>query len=520
MVAENSVSQSGIKKASGHALALGISFITLALLRLATDTMLKRSVTNEELDIYYLCVNIFGVNIDKILFTGALASLFMPIFHRFKKNSPAETPVMVSNIFNVVFVYALIIVSLAWVFAPNLVELFVPDFSTGKKALAVEYLRVFLPYNVAFCIWTFGVALLQSTKRFKLFSLIKLITPMTVFIFMCFACKDFIGLKTVVGSIAGGMILQVVILFFFLSKTDYKLRPVFQPFHQAIKDILKMGGFLLIGTVITLFVLWIKARLVSSGDSGDLGNLSLMERFKDFYSMFFIGMIPMILLPSMSEEITDENREKTLALSGQGLRLMLFATAPVTIFLVVFAGPIAELLYGGANSADANISGISTLLMIFMAGMIGQCGLLLFGKMPQLFKDTKSVATVSVITQLLMIPMNIGFYKLFSFFGLALTDAVIPLVTTTLYLLFLRKHIPGIFSIFRNVFFLKWLICILVVGTLGWVVKYYAFPDLGKTATVFVLLGNLIGWLLCYAGLSSLLRIPELKLVMKSIRRR
>jgi putative peptidoglycan lipid II flippase len=192
--------------------------------------------------------------------------------------------------------------------------------------------------------------------------------------------------------------------------------------------------------------------------------------------------------------------------------MMLMLNVPATVGLMVLAEPIVAMIYerGAFNSYDT--ASTAAALMFYAPGLIGYSAVKIASPTFYSMGNSRTPVTVSVLSVLANLGMNLVLVKVLGFRGLALGTAIAAAFNALALLWLLRRRLGGLDGRALGTAVLKISVASAVMGAaayfaVGWLSQ--VMPGSGEVARavrVFVPIGLA---LLVLAAAAKLLRIEE-----------
>jgi putative peptidoglycan lipid II flippase len=454
-----------------------------------------------------------------LIIGGIVSSALVPVFSDYASKEQREALWQaVSAVLSVVTVLLLLVVGIVELFTPQVAWLVgAGQFDDpALTVLSLRLMRLTTPALLFLGLSSLLTGVLLALKRFTLPAFTAAIFNGTIVVFALW-WRTVDGL--VWGLLAGAflqMLLQVPAL------RDVRLRWQFNWRHPALRRIVKLYIPIVAGLVVDIFVRVLSYNLaISTGDE----NLTYM-RWATTLIQFPMGLVVTALsvatLPTLSRQATAQLAEFKQTLAG-GIRLVLVLILPATTGLFALAVPIVALLFqhGAFTSADTTIT--ATVLRIYLLGLpfaaVDQ--MLVFASYAR--KDTLRPAVVGVISMVVYTAAALLLIRPLGLLSLMVADAVKHLAHTVLMLWLLRREWGSLQGLAVTGALIKatlaaavmaaaafGLITVLgewltITGTWRWVLEVAAAGSLA---------------LPLYLVLAYLLRIPELQILPRLIRRR
>jgi len=349
------------KNITSAAFLLALTAILSGFLGLIRDRLLAGTFgAGDDLDVYYAAFRlpdlVFG-----LLIASALSGGFIPVFTGYlkKKDGTYEADkdawYLANNILNIFLTLLIFICLILAIFAPGLVVLLTPGFSPEKMEITIKLTRIiFLETFLLGISGIFG-AILQSFKRFFLFSLTSAIYNLgIIFGILFFAPK--LGITGVVYGVVIGAFLHMAIQLPAVIGTGYRYRKLFDFYHSDSIKILR----LMVPRSLTLGIAHINYLAMTMFSSslavGSLAIFNLAFNMVTLPEGIIGASFAIAAFPTLCEAFNNKHWHKFKEALSLALRQMLFLTAPLVVFLTILNKQIvgAILGMGKFNLQDIN----------------------------------------------------------------------------------------------------------------------------------------------------------------------
>lgn len=129
---------------------------------------------------------------------------------------------------------------------------------------------------------------------------------------------------------------------------------------------------------------------------------------------------------------------------SSALRLMLMLNVPATIGLIALANPIIALLLERGKFTTADTAATAAALMFYAPGLVGYSAVKIASPSFYSLRDSRTPVTVSVISVLANLALNLTLVHWMGYRGLALGTALAAMFNAGTLLWLLRSRIGGL----------------------------------------------------------------------------
>lgn len=346
-----------------------INSITLAALLVALSSLFSRILgvlrdrilasefgLGDTLDIYYAAFRIPDL-IFNLLVLGALSAGFVPILTRLLKKTGANKKLqyqdnqeawkLVNTMLNFLGIVLVILGIIGFFAAPWLMKLIAPGFTGDKLAAVVKLSRIMFISPVLLGISSVFGGVLQSFKRFFVYSL----SPILYNIGIIIGAIYFVPLSSGIGGIKGlawgvvlGAFLHMIIGAWMAFSLGYRYKPLLR---YRDKDVRKIFSLMLPRTLslatAQLNLVAITA-LASSLAVGSLAVFNFANNLQSFPVGIFGISFAVAAFPTLSKDAF--NRKKLILDFSSVFRQIIFYILPATVLFLTLRAQIVRLLLG------------------------------------------------------------------------------------------------------------------------------------------------------------------------------
>jgi putative peptidoglycan lipid II flippase len=318
-----------------------------------------------------------------------------------------------------------------------------------------------------------------------------------------------------------GVVAMTVVLIPQLRRLGWRFRFRFQPSHPAVKRGARLGVWALSyagGYQAGLIVVLMLANRVEGGVA------AYQWAFTFFYLPHALFGVPIfnVLFTAMSEHAARDEDAALVARLRDGLAMLAFILIPIAALLVATAGPLARLTleYGVMTEAGADL--VARVMGAFALGLPTYSAFLVLTRAFYALGDTKTPALINGVTvvvasvagAMLFFAASLGW----SVAGLALGHSIAFVAGSMLLTRFFSRRTAPIVD--RDL--LRSIGRSLLAGTGAAVVMTLcrmALPEDSRLEALFSGLATLCLGAAAFAGISFLLRSPELDRIWSLVRR-
>ncbi len=178
-------------------------------------------------------------------------------------------------------------------------------------------------------------------------------------------------------------------------------------------------------------------------------------------------------LPDLAKHAANGDRESMRGTISTALRMMLMLNVPATIGLVVLAHPIVELLLEYNQFGPKDTAATAAALMFYAPGLIGYSAVKIASPSFYSLGDSRTPATVSVVSIGVNLGLNIMLVKVLGFRGLALGTAIAAMFNAGTLLFLLSRRLDGLDRRRIVIAFVKILIASILMGAASYLASQW-----------------------------------------------
>jgi putative peptidoglycan lipid II flippase len=470
---------------------------------------------------------------------GAMSAAFVPTFTRYLTTHGKDAAWRLgAQVVNALLLITTVLVIAGIVFAEPFMRYFAEGYRDNPEqfALTVSLSRITLPFLVLIALAAAFMGMLNALRRFfrpsispALYNVATIVTLIVMYPLLTrWGYNPIYALA--IGMLVGGLA-QWAIQISPLRQEGYRHAFALNPRDQGLREVLVLMGPGTLGIAAAQVNLFVNTSLATRAELEAVSWLTYAFRLMYLPIGIFGVSVATAALPEVARHAavgeTDAMR-KTLSMS---LRLMLMLSVPATIGLMVLSEPIISLLFERGNFSSRDSAMTAAALVLYAPGLVGYSIVKLASPSFYALRDARTPVTVSVISILVNLVLNIWLFQIMGFRGLALGTGIAATVNALLLLVLLSRKIDGIDAARVLTAFLKISVASAIMGVAVWFVDGWIAARLPETlllrgtagiamargVRVFGAIGVGLGVL---ALMAHLLRIEEFQTAMQRVLRR
>ncbi|MBI2459642.1 MAG: murein biosynthesis integral membrane protein MurJ [Parcubacteria group bacterium] len=520
-----------INSITAAALLVGGSSLISRVLGIFRDRILAGQFgAGDTLDIYYAAFRMPDL-IFNLLVLGALSAGFIPIFTSLIK-SPLEKVrhwlggdykeawLLASNILNILASGLLLLCGLAVIFAPQIVPLITPGFSSEKLDLTVSLSRVMFLSPIFLGISSVFGGILQSFKRFFVYSMSPIFYNIGIIIGVLYFTPLW-GIYGLAWGVALGAAAHMAVQIPALVQLGFKYRFKFDLKNPRVIKIWLMMVPRTMSLAIAQLNLVVITMIASTLSSGSLSIFNFANNLQSFPVGIFGISFAIAAFPALSASAFD--KKKLVANLSLTVRQILFFIIPATVILLALRAQIVRVILGtGRFDWQDTLLTIDTL-SFFVISLFAQALIPLLIRVFYARHDSKTPFIIGLSSALLNIFLSVKFSASLGAPGLALAFSLSNVLNLILLWAWLNLEIGKIDELKIFISTVKFSLAALAGGLAVQGVKLMIGAKIDMTKFLGVLTqgtGAALAGILIYLLVCLILKSEELFSFWSSLKRR
>jgi putative peptidoglycan lipid II flippase len=228
-------------------------------------------------------------------------------------------------------------------------------------------------------------------------------------------------------------------------------------------------------------------------------------------------------LPDISRQAVTEDLAAIRRTVSSGLRLMLMLNVPATVGLLVLAEPIVSLLLERGRFTPDDTVQTAAALMFYAPGLLGYSAVKIASPTFYSLRDSRTPVTVSIISVLANLSINLALVRVMGFRGLALGTALAAMINAGALLWLLGRRLRGLEGVRITIAFAKISAASLVMGAAAYFTSEWleaALPGREFPWKALQVFGAISVGVLVLAASARALRIAEFDEALRRVLRR
>ncbi len=405
------------KTITSAAIIVGAASLASRFLGVVRDRILAGEFgAGDTLDAYYAAFRIPDL-IFNLLVLGALSAGFIPIFTLYLQRQENDKAWRLTNeILNMLIVGLLVLCCLLFIFAPQLMKVITPGFSSDKIATAVTLTRIMFLSPILLGISSVMGGILQSFKRFFVYSLAPIFYNLGI-VFGALVFVPWWGIKGLAWGVVLGAFLHLLVQIPTCTWLGYRYQLVLNFKDEAIKKI----GKIMVPRTLTLGInqlnLVVITIIASTLAGGSLAIFNLANNLQVFPVGIFGISFAIAAFPTLAALAIKDDKKEFIHSFSNTTRQILFFIIPASVLLLVLRAQIVRVILGsGQFTWEDTVLTIDTLAM-FTISLFAQALIPLLIRGFYAFQNSLTPFILGMAASVLNIILSLILIKPFTFLG-------------------------------------------------------------------------------------------------------
>ncbi len=324
---------------------------------------------------------------------GALSAAFVPVFSEaFERSGRQAAAALLANVLAVLTV---VLTSLCVLIEVGLLAAYLANPDAGG-AILLRFIAIMMPFMVTICLVALGSAALNCVGHFAYPAAAPILLNVVTIAMALIAYGVFDQLETQLTVLAWAMpltgVVQLTGLVWVLRAHKLPYVPKLRPLQPGVKRIgLAMApmmiplGILQVNALLDKFIALLFSGAVGDGitlfgrtfdkplEAGAVTWMNYGERLYQFPMGVLAISLATAVFPLFSRYAARDDRASLRLSVNQAIRLAIFEGLPSGVGLMVLAGPLVALLFGGGDYGDTDVSETAHVVWFYGLGMWAFC---------------------------------------------------------------------------------------------------------------------------------------------------
>jgi len=360
------------KTITSAAIVIGALSLVSRFLGIFRDRILAAQFgAGDILDVYYAAFRLPDL-VYNILILGAVSAGLIPVFTSLlARHKEDDAWKLINSILNLLAVGLVVVCAILFISAPWLMKLITPGFSPEKMNMVVNLSRVMFLSPLFLGLSAIFSSILQSFKKFFIFSLAPIFYNVGIIIGVLFFVKPW-GIYGLAWGVVLGSVFHLLIQITPIFSVGYKYA---FDFNWRDKNVLLVSK-LMVPRTITLVLNQINFLVItvvaSTLATGSLAIFNLANNLQSFPLGIFGVSLAVAALPVLSALAAEKKMADFVSAFSATFRQALFFIVPISVLLFVLRAQVVRVILGSGsfNWYDTRLTAAS--LAIFCVSLFAQ----------------------------------------------------------------------------------------------------------------------------------------------------
>ena len=421
-----------------------VSFFTILsrILGFIRDILIARflgsTVTSDAFFVAFRIPNFFR----RVLAEGAYSAALIPVFSGvvIDSKNDHEAADFVENTMSFLLFVTVILTFIFYFEMPYIIQILAPGFSNNKEAfdLAVHFGKIIFPYLIFISLVAHFTAIINVHGKFAAGAFAPAILNISFILslFLLTPQLSSAGHALSYGVLIGGLfqfifMYQAVLKFYrpriCIPHLNEKLKKFFRLFFPGVigSGVIQLN--IIIGTIIASFL-----------PVGAISHIYYADRLNQLPLAIFGIAMGIVLLPSLSKAIKNNNKKEINITQNRSLEFSLLISLPSAVGLYILSTPIIHILFErGAFVAEDTLY-TAQVLSIFSIGLPAYILIKVLVTCFFAREDTKTPLYISIVSVIINVVLSLLLISTMREMGIALATAISAWINTLLLFSVLR----------------------------------------------------------------------------------
>ncbi len=421
-----------------------VSFYTFLsrILGFVRDILIARflgsTVTSDAFFVAFRIPNFFR----RVLAEGAYSAALIPVFSGvvIDSKNDHEAADFVENTMSLLLFVTVILTFIFFFGMPYIIQILAPGFSANKEAfdLAVHFGKIIFPYLIFISLVAHFASINNVHGKFVAGAFAPAILNISLILSLFILTPQ---LSTAGHALSYGVLIGGLFQFIYLYKAVlkfYRPRIRIPHFDKKLKKFLRLFFPGLIGSGVIQLNIVIGTIIASFLPIGAISHIYYADRLNQLPLAIFGIAMGIVLLPSLSKAIKQNNKEEITTTQNRSLEFCLLIALPSAAGLYILSSPIIYILFERGAFLPEDTFYTAKVLSIFALGLPAYILIKVLVTCFFAREDTKTPLYISVISVIINIVLSLLLIGTMREMGIALATAISSWVNAVLLFFILR----------------------------------------------------------------------------------
>lgn len=505
------------------ALIVSIFGISSRILGLIRDRILSAHYgAGDILDVYYAAFRIPDF-IFELLIVGSFSAAFIPIFTKLRVRDKEKQSWQLVQDLLLLFTLSITLLSIIGIiFAPNLMHIIVPGFTSEKISLSAEFVRIMLISPIFLAASAIIGGVLVSLKRFILYASAPLFYNIGIIIGITVLVPYLDNPIGLAWGVVLGAFLHFSIHSFAIRGIGLKFKfPSFNFYKNPdVKNVINLMIPRIFGGASNQISLIFVTMFASGLSSGSLVIFTFAQNIQGVILGLIGTSFALAVFPTLSIKYARGDMEKFTLLFEKTFRRILYYAVPLSVIFWILRVQIVRVIYGAGNFDWKATEVTIEVLGILLISAFAQASIPLLARTFYAMGNTKIPVYTAICSQIINLLCIVLLIKDYGIKAIALAFTISTFFNAIVLLVIIARYLYDI--PFKKIILSFLYIIIASIGA-GFIT--YAVRDLigAKFSLLYVwevslqLVLSGVSGVFVYLGFSALFNIQEFETIKKNI---
>jgi len=378
----------------------------------------------------------------RVLAEGAYSAALIPVFSGIVIDSKDdhEAADFVENTMSLLLFVTVGLTIIFFFGMPYIIQLLAPGFSANNEAfdLAVHFGKIIFPYLIFISLVAHFTSINNVHERFAAGAFAPAILNIS-FILSLFFLTPFV--TTAGHALSYGVLIGGVLQFLYLYRAVlnfYRPRIRFPEFNEKIKKFFKLFLPGVVGSGVIQLNIVIGTIIASFLPIGAISHIYYADRLNQLPLAIFGIAMGIVLLPSLSKAIKNNNTQEINTTQNRALEFCLLIALPSAAGLYILSSPIIHILFERGAFLSEDTFYTAKVLSLFALGLPAYIVIKILVTCFFAREDTKTPLYISIISVIINIVLSLILIGSMREMGIALATAISAWVNSLLLFIVLR----------------------------------------------------------------------------------
>ncbi len=373
---------------------------------------------------------------------GTFNAAFIPSYTSVKIENKQKGKIFADDIFSLLLLILVFLVTIAEIFTPYLVYLIAPGFFEDdiKFSLAVELTRITFPFLLFVSLSSFFSGILNSNNKFAAAAAAPIILNIVLILSILISYfQNYNIAKQLSFAVTLAGIIQLVFLIYMTSKfykpnlkMNFKITSRVKFFFRKLLPSILSSGVtqinILVGTIIASF------------QSGAVSYLYYADRVYQINLAIAGIAVGTVSLPVLSKAFKKKNFLKVSKIQNKSIELSLLLSIPASLGLIIASEQIVNGLFGYGSFSSKDVELTSKALVFFGFGIIAFALVKILANFFFARDNTKTPFYISSFIVFLNVVISVFFFNKIGFIIIPIATSISTWTGVLIYLYLLNQY--------------------------------------------------------------------------------